>query len=69
MIKFFKKKEQQKHLINAMLDAEKAWPNNMDYGKIMRSFAFAVRKKQTLDEEELYDMLMDIAKNSQPCKL
>ena len=71
MRNIFKKKTKEnnrKHLINAILDAEKKWPNNMDYGKIMRQFVMTVKENHIIEEDELYDMLKNVSKTSTPCK-
>ena len=71
MRNIFKKKRKEnnrKYLINAILDAEKKWPNNMDYGNIMRQFVMTVKENHIIEEDELYDMLKNVSKTSTPCK-
>ncbi len=63
-----RKENNRKYLINAILDAEKKWPNNMDYGKIMRQFVMTVKENHIIEEDELYDMLKNVSKTSTPCK-
>ena len=54
MIKSNRKLEQSKYLINAILEAEKKWPNNMDLGHVFRTFVHKVKDHQVIDDEELY---------------
>lgn len=64
----FRKKE-PKLLINAIFFAEKRWPNNLDYGNVIRIFVNKARDQKKVTEEELYDLLMELSEETSPCRL
>ena len=67
----FRKKQPKKPklIINAIFYAERKWPNNLDYGHVMRTFVHIAKDQKKTSEEDLHDLLIKLADELQPCRL
>ena len=60
LIRKLRGKSSEKNLMNAIVLASRAYPNDMQFGRCMRNFLFATTRAGKIDEEDMFEIMEDV---------
>ncbi len=60
LIRKLRGKSDDKNLLNAIILASKAYPNDMQFGRCIRNFMFATTRAGKIDEEDMYEIMENV---------